>query len=203
MGHSDGIETGDLGTEEGDADSGTDGSGDGDGHGDGDGDGDYLPSCPENDEWEVNDLPENASAVPWSNLKESDAYWALDAFLCAEEDDWYFVAVEELTFNFYALYVHALVEGSGLCDGWCGDPFLPEAPENTIAIAVYDADTMTLLGEGMAEDGSFHGHHFYFVEIDPMVAHDLLIRVHGLTPVARYAYQLDVHVGGGEDECEC
>ncbi|MFO7561336.1 MAG: hypothetical protein R6X02_01730 [Enhygromyxa sp.] len=156
--------------------------------------------CAENDEWEPNDRPDDASSVPWTYLGPYTSHWTIDAYLCAAEEDWYRVAVEELSYDFYALYVRAQVEGSGWCGEVCDDPFLPAAPENTIAVEVYEAASLSLLAEGISEVGSL-----FLTPFGADVSNNLLVRVHAPSPLASYAYKLNVEIRGydGEDECEC
>ena len=113
---------GDTGDGDGDGD-GDEDTGDGDGDGDtGDGDGDPN-ACPDNDDWEPNELAEDASMVPWSNVTNYGAWVTIDAFLCSSEDDWYHVDVNSLEFDYYALHLDAIVEGSSWCGQGCGDPW--------------------------------------------------------------------------------
>jgi hypothetical protein len=195
-----GTETGD-GDGDGDVDVDViiDHESEGDGDGDGDGDGE-APSCEENDAWEANDSPNGASAVNWDYMEEYGAAWTIDAFLCSEEEDWYYVAVEQLTYDYYGLFVRATVEGSGWCGADCGDPFLPVAEENTIAVDVFDAQSKMLLIGSVSPKGRL-----YLTSGGVAFSNDLLVRVSGPTPLASYGYQLNVEIRGyeGEDECEC
>jgi hypothetical protein len=108
--------------------------------------------------------------------------------------------VSSLTFDYYALFVDGIVQGSSWCGMGCGDPWLPAGPENSMAIEVYDAQSMQLLTQGSAQNGR--------VDINAAgdaYSHDLLIHVFGPTPAATYPYALTIEIRGydGEDECEC
>src|SRR5690606_23801869 len=147
---------------------------------------DDLPTC-DNDDWEPNDLAEDAAAVPWGEVSSwnFEEYWdanvVIEASLCSGEDDWYFIPMAELGFEHHVVRVDGLVMGTSWCGAYefCEGASLPEAPENTMAVEIYDADTMVLLATDMAADG----------RIDLMgsgepFAEDLLIRVTGLVPAA-------------------
>lgn len=138
--------------------------------------------------------------MTWSYSGEWSSAWTVEAFLCSEEYDWYFVEVEPLNYEFNALYIRATVEGSGWCGADCGDPFLPSAPENTISVDVFDADTKMLLKGSISDKGRL-----YLNAFGEAVSHNLLVRVSGPTPAATYGYRLNVEIRGydGEDECEC
>ncbi len=156
--------------------------------------------CAENDAWEANDLPESAAMVPWGSVSEYSADIMLDGLLCSDEDDWYYVSADMLEFDMYTLELNALVEGTSWCGAGCDDAWLPDAPENTISIEVFDAATLQVLGSKTAEDGRV-----YLDGWGDAFSHDLLIHVFGPTPAATYPYELFIQIHGyeGEDECEC
>ena len=159
-----------------------------------------MVGCVGNDNWEPNDLPESATSIAWGSVSQYAAYFDIDAFLCQGESDWYYASVEPLDYRFYGLFIDAFVEGASWCGKGCGDPSLPDAPENTMGVDVYDAQTLQLLTEQVVENGRIN-----IGGAGPEYAKDLLIRVHGPSPVASYPYRLVVEIRGydGEDECEC
>lgn len=159
-----------------------------------------APPCADNDAHEPNDLPESPALAPWDETGPYNSYVTLDAFLCAGESDWYRVDVSQLEYRFYALHLDGIVEGSSWCGQGCDDPWLPDAPENSISIDVHDAETLALLGSQAATDGR--------VDIGgagEAYGEDLLIHVRSPTPTASFAYMLSIEIRGydGEDECEC
>jgi len=148
------------------------------------------------DAWEPNDAPEAPSMLGGGGASGA---W-LEAFLCSGESDWYRFEVDSLMYDFYEFELDAIAAGSSLCGEPCEDPFLPDAPENTMTIEVYDAGTLVLLEAEVQPDGR--------VGINGSGAaysHDLLIRVYGPSPAATFAYTLDIDMydHSGEDECEC
>lgn len=159
-----------------------------------------MSGCAGNDSWEPNDVPEGATMIAWDSVSEYAAYFDIDAFLCPGESDWYRAAVDPLDYRFYGLFVDGFVEGSSWCGQGCGDPSLPDAPENTMGVEVYDAQTLQLLNEQVVENGRIN-----IGGAGPAYANDLLIRVHGPSPTVSYDYRLVVEIRGydGEDECEC
>ncbi|PRP91078.1 hypothetical protein ENSA5_58150 [Enhygromyxa salina] len=120
--------------------------------------------------------------------------------MCSNEDDWYLFSVNDLDYEVYALYVDAIVMGSSWCGQWCDEPFLPAAPENAIAVEVFDAESMMPLTQDLAQDGRIDIGGF-----GDAYSRDVLIHVYGPTPAATYPYELSVEIRGydGEDECEC
>lgn len=171
----------------------------------GDGDGE-VEQC-NNDALEPNEVPEQAMLVSWDELPSgddplADADVLIDGFLCSGEHDWYRIPIEQLGFDYNVVRVDGLVRGSSWCAQWesCGGEALTSAPENTLAVEVYDAASMVLLGADIATDGR--------VDVDgwgPNFSNDLLIYVYGPSTAATYAYELyvDVRSYDGEDECEC
>jgi hypothetical protein len=148
------------------------------------------------DAWEPNDASDAPSMVPW----DFGSHVLFDAFLCSGESDWYRLEVDSFMYDIYQLRLHALVEGTSWCGEDCGDPFLPDAPENTIGLEIYNADTLVLLTSRLEVDGEIHVH-----SQGVLFSHDLLIHIYGPTPAATFAYTLDVDIYNysGEDECEC
>lgn len=159
-----------------------------------------MGECPNDDSWEPNGLPEAASAVAWDEVSMWASYVAIDAFLCAGDSDWYHVSVDTLEYDFYALHLDGIAQGSSWCGMGCDDPWLPAAPENAIGVKVFDAATLELLGNNEAQNGRVK-----LGGSGAAYAKDLLIRVYGPTPAATYDYELFVEIRGydGEDECEC
>ncbi len=161
-----------------------------------------------NDELEPNDGAEIAAMLSWDELSSwnedmfHDAVVSVDAYLCPGEHDWYLVPISELGFDDHVLRVDGLVLGTSWCgqlDG-CPGASLGEAPEHSLAVEIYDADSRVLLSGDIAANGR--------VDIDawgPSFARDLLIHVYGPTAAASYEYALhvDVRSYAGEDECEC
>lgn len=170
-------------------------------------DGDPAASeCP-NDSFEPNEAPELAVMVSWDELPSGDDVYkdadaVIDGFLCSGEHDWYRIPIESLGFEYNVVRVDGLVRGSSWCSHFesCGGEALASAPENTLAVEIYDAASMVLLGADIATDGR--------VDVDgwgPNYSKDLLIYVYGPSTAATYAYELyvDVRSYDGEDECEC
>ncbi len=162
--------------------------------------GGVMGECPNDDAWEFNGLPEDAAAVPWDAVSMWSSYVAIDAFLCAGDSDWYHVSVDMLEYEFYALHLDGIVQGSSWCGMGCEDPWLPAAPENAMGVEVFDAATLELLGNNEAQNGRVK-----LGGSGAAYAKDLLIRVYSPTPAATYDYELFVEIRGydGEDECEC
>ncbi|KIG19514.1 hypothetical protein DB30_00023 [Enhygromyxa salina] len=158
--------------------------------------------CADNDAREPNQSHTSAAALVWDDVSAFGGYLSIDAFLCPGESDWYRVPVSELKFDFYGLHVDAIAAGSSWCASVevCGEPALPEAPEHTMRVEVFDATSLLLVAEGVGLDGRVDVNGF-----DESFANDLLLRVSGPTPLATYAYELHVEIRsfGGEDECEC
>lgn len=173
---------------------------------DDDGDSPADEEC-SNDELEPNEAPEQAVLVSWSELPSgedqlADADLVVDGFLCPGEHDWYRIPIESLGFDYHVVHVDGLVRGSSWCAQFesCGGEALTSAPEHTLAVEVYDAASMVLLGADIATDGR--------VDVDgwgTAFSKDLLIYVYAPSAVASYAYELyvDVRSYDGEDECEC
>lgn len=171
------------------------------------GDGDDEAEQCSNDALEPNDAPEQSVLVGWDELPSgddalADADLVIDGFLCSGEHDWYRIPIEQLDFDYNVVRIDGLVRGSSWCAQWesCGGDALASAPENTLAVEVYDAASMVLLGADIATDGR--------VDVDgwgPNYSNDLLIYVYGPSAAATYAYELyvDVRSYDGEDECEC
>lgn len=156
---------------------------------------------------EPNQRPMTATSLRWHEVSatddgQDDATLMVDAFLCSGDDDWYRVPVAELGFDFHVIRIDGLVRGASWCgqfDG-CDGEVLPSAPENTLAVEVYDADSMVLLAADLATNGR--------VDVDgwgPNFSRDLLIHVHGPSRAASYDYELHVAIRSydGEDDCEC
>jgi hypothetical protein len=124
----------------------------------------------------------------------------IDGLLCSGESDWYHVAAGSLNYRFYALHLDGIVEGSSWCGEGCEEPWLPDAPENTLQIDVHDAATLQLLGTQTATDGRVD-----LGGTGEAYSKDLLVHVHADPPEAAYAYMLSIEIRGydGEDECEC
>jgi hypothetical protein len=171
------------------------------------GDGDPESDECSNDKFEPNEVPEAAKLISWDEPPSGDggnqdADVVIDGFLCSGEHDWYRVPIEQLGFEYNVVRVDGLVRGSSWCAQFesCGGETLASAPENTLAVEIYDAASMVLLGADIATDGR--------VDVDgwgPNYSHDLLIYVYGPSTAATYAYELyvDVRSYDGEDECEC
>ena len=159
-----------------------------------------MPDCADNDAWENNDLPENASDTPWDNTSEDDAHVHIDAHLCPGESDWYRLPVIDLEFDYYALHLDGIAVGSSWCGPDCGEPWLPEAAENGMTVEVYDAETLELLKAHTSESGRT-----YIYGYGDDYSDDLLIHLVGPTVEATYDYDLYLNLRGydGEDECEC
>jgi len=148
-------------------------------------------SCELNDEWEPNNLMETVL------MTRPDYYlYGLQAYLCPGESDWYLHDTDGEMHDLNDLEYEIIVAGSSVC---CDDP-LPEAPENTVAIAVYDADTLVLLEEGISADGAISGG-----GSGDAYSGDLLLHIYSPTPTAAYSYMVffEVYHYDGEDECEC
>lgn len=164
--------------------------------------------CEDNDRVEPNEVPEAASRLSWDELSSlgdgtlHDARVELAAFLCSGEHDWYLIPVAELGYEFHVVTIDGLVGGASFCGHVpsCDGEVLPDAPANTLAIEVYDANSLVLLGADIATNGR--------VDVDgwgPSFANDLLIHVYGPSAAASYDYELHVGVRSydGDDECEC
>jgi hypothetical protein len=160
-----------------------------------------------NDKFEPNEVPEAPTMVAWTELPSGDdvnkdAELIIDGYLCSGEHDWFRVPIEQLGFEYNVVRVDGLVRGSSWCAQFesCGGDTLTSAPENTLAVEVYDAASMVLLGADIGTDGR--------IDVDgwgPNYSKDLLIYVYGPSTAATYAYELyvDVRSYDGEDECEC
>jgi hypothetical protein len=160
-----------------------------------------------NDDYEPNDVPEQATLVSWESLPSegemlADANAVIDGFLCSGEHDWYRIPIEALPFEEHVVLVDGLVAGASWCGqlAGCSGDTLPDAPENTLGVEIYDAASMVLLGADIASNGR--------ADVDgwgPTYSKDLLIHVYAPSAVASYAYELHVDVRNyeGEDECEC
>ncbi|HLT40986.1 MAG TPA: hypothetical protein VK034_32135 [Enhygromyxa sp.] len=155
---------------------------------------------------EPNDLPETAIDLRWDSIValdgQQEAALMIDASLCSGDHDWYLLPVAELGFDFHVVRIDGLVRGASWCgqfDG-CDGEVLPDAPENTLVVEVYDAASMVLLAADLATNGR--------VDVDGWGAtfsKDLVIHVYGPSNVASYAYELhvDVRSRDSEDECQC
>lgn len=146
------------------------------------------------DAWEPNDAMDAPTILPL------DSSPTLDASLCAGESDWYRFEVDDLMYGIHQLRIHGIVDGSSWCGEPCGDPFLPDAPENTMGVEIYDAETLALITSQVAMDGEAEIH-----AQGAAYSQDLLIHVYGPTPAANYDYRLWIEMFDytGEDECEC
>jgi hypothetical protein len=161
--------------------------------------------CP-NDMFESNEHATDASAITWDDVSSEgelhDARVTLDGYLCPGEHDWYAIPIAELGFDDHVLRVDGLVAGASWCgqiEG-CGGAALSSAPENTIAVEVYDAASVVLLAADIATDGR--------VDIDASGANfgkDLIVHVYSPTAAATFAYELHVDLRSydGEVDCEC
>jgi hypothetical protein len=172
------------------------------------GDGDAETEVCPNDNYEPNEAPELATLVSWDRVSSpdeemyKDADVVIDGFLCSGEHDWYRIPIAELGFEYNVVRVDGLARGTSWCAQFesCGGETLASGPEHTLAVEIYDADSMVLLGADIATDGR--------VDVDgwgPNFSKDLLIHIYGPSAVATYAYELyvDVRSYDGEDECEC
>lgn len=152
--------------------------------------------CPENDAWEPNDTPKDATVL---SLGPDEGGIGFDAYLCAGEDDWYLLSFKV---QFTTFRLDAIVEGSSFCAGRCeGWPTLPPDPKNTISVEVYNAKNFKLIASSTAEDGRLD------LDGDTNSKH-LLLHVHGPEQaVYGYSLSIDTHKEkkkhSGEDECEC
>ncbi len=155
--------------------------------------------CTENDAWESNDLPENASVVEWEDIFNVSVEVTIDACLWSDEDDWYHVSVDTLEYDVYVLQVDVVIPGTSWCPG-CSGLELPDAPENAVTVEVFDAETLQLLVTQTVQDGRIN-----VGGAGDAFSSNLLIHVFGPTPAATYSYELTVEIHGfmGEDECEC
>jgi hypothetical protein len=155
-------------------------------------------SCPL-DSWESNDDSHRASRVDWGSSGYDSAWVSLNASLCSEESDWYRFPVGQLQYEYYALYLDVIVMGSSWCGQGCEDPFLPAAPENTVTVEVYDAQSLTLLRTQTSAQGRVR-----IRGSGEAYSRDLLVHIHG-PQEAVYDYDLYTEIRGyeGEDECEC
>ena len=168
--------------------------------------GGVLGDCDENDEWEDNDLPETAALFEWNGGPYGGVSKDIpDAFLCAEEDDWYRFNISDVEFIFddgeyYNLHLDAIVEGSSWCGENCEQPFLPADPQNTISVEVLDAETLELLDSSVNDQGRIDLEGY-----GDAYSHDLLVHVFGPTAEATFSYRLSFELRpyDGEDECEC
>lgn len=122
-------------------------------------------------------------------------------FLCSGEDDWYRFPNSAAGFTPVFLAVRAEARGADYCGPGCDGLTLPDAPENSITIEVYDESMNTLLSTRSDTDGTL----FFDVSLEGMeYTDDLLIHVTGAAE-ATYPYELTLWVQpfDGEDECEC
>lgn len=160
-----------------------------------------------NDKFEPNEVPESPTMVSWAELPSGDDVYkdadlVIDGYLCPGEHDWFRIPIEQLGFEYNVVRVDGMVRGSSWCAQFesCAGDRLASGPEHTLAVEVYDAASMVLLGADIGTDGR--------IDVDgwgPNYSKDLLIYVYGPSAAATYAYELyvDVRSYDGEDECEC
>lgn len=149
----------------------------------------------ENDVWEPNDLPESAALLPLEGGDEVGAYLEIrNFFLCPGESDWYRLSPDMLEHEYDGFSVSGVV-GGDFCA--CGGE-LPDAPENAMALEIYDAETFELLGS----DVSANGRPSPYTAVPPR---ELLIHVYSPTETATYMYGLFILLGQWNwgDDCEC
>ncbi|MFO7567780.1 MAG: hypothetical protein R6X02_34375 [Enhygromyxa sp.] len=164
--------------------------------------------CGSDDALEPNEVPQDAARLSWTELGTEDegslgeATIVLETSLCAGEHDWYLIPIAELGLEFHVVNIDGLVRGASWCGhrASCTGETLPSAPENTLAIEVYDAASLVLLGSDLSTRGR--------VDVDgwgPSYSRDLLIHIHAPSIAASYDYQLQVAVRSDDvdDDCEC
>lgn len=124
-----------------------------------------------------------------------------DAFLCGGEDDWYRFPASSAGFTTLFFAVRAEARGADHCGPRCENLVLPDAPENSITIEVFD-ETQTILFASQSDlDGTLR----FDVRLDDVeYTGDFLIHVTGAAE-ATYPYTLHLWAQpeDGEDECEC
>ncbi|MCA9686421.1 MAG: hypothetical protein KC457_29910, partial [Myxococcales bacterium] len=164
-----------------------------------------APACVDADVFEDNDLPELAAEVPWFDASVDICRVEIEGHLCGDDVDWYRVGLGTPEFtDIYLLDLDVIIEGNEWCGATESDPpgcgpWLPEQPEHTVRVRVYEAATMTLLLESESTYGRIK-----MKATDDAYAGELLLAVDG-PAVVDYDYHLYLWLKGtdGEDECEC
>jgi hypothetical protein len=135
------------------------------------------------------------------------AGWSMIACLSGDNEDWYKIASSQIDWEGDGggegihMQIRFFARNTGYCEGVaiCSGEQLPDAPETTVSVELYNAATMQLLSSGTSAFG--------VVRVNGggrIFAQDFLVRVHG-PPEALYDYGLSITLTtiDGEDECEC
>jgi hypothetical protein len=164
------------------------------------------------DSLEPNDTLETAATVEPSIISNDPASirgtWEVNACLGQANEDWYRIEVEQLEFDLSDDYdgharmrLRGIVDGTGLCSDIpeCGEGTLPAAPENTLIVDVYAADSMEHLYTRQDDEGVVQ-----INALGPELDKDILVRVSGPAQ-ALYGYQLLIFIELelGEEVCAC
>ncbi len=165
------------------------------------------PQCAD-DAVEENDVRTDATPLNLMALN-----WGFATFdqpsglrLCDGDDDWFEVDLEShgaLHDQIRAwarpyLFLRVRIARVGLCGASCGEPTLPDSPENTLTVEVYAKDSGALITRHTSAGGNV-----WITHGDARYRENHLIRVVAPPTAHDYILRMDLREDLFEDECEC
>ena len=163
---------------------------------------DSEPEC-----WDWEWCDENGCHTETECYEASSAYTSVDnATICKKDEDWYFLPTASLPFPVSYLRLRAFAAGASYCpfydygngEGTYGyDP--PAAPENTLTVEVYSAQTLALVASSTSPIGRV----WMDLGNTANLSNDLYFRFRG-PKEANYSYHFSLgpQTDWFEDECE-